>query len=300
MTAQQPQPTPPSPPRPFQFSLRTLLLLFVVLGSSLAVFGGGGVVVFGLAVGLAIYLHRARSFAGLGILLVLSIIPAIDVLGLALAYLLPMISASESRATGVLICGSSPLWPCGCSRSVRCWSARCGAGRPGLAEVAAGGRSLDCPSSERSRDWWWVRAVRTTDLCGAYSPPILGIARVSPLMKARHGANMGGALPQGLRVHRTTPETGQRTVHSDTLAARVSQTERWRRRDKPPGPTSKRSAAPFRRLSQTTTLDVPPSSLAFQPRIHGVKNSGSALWTRRENIEPPSSRFAETRDGNQN
>ncbi len=95
MTAQQPQPTPPSPPRPFQFSLRTLLLLFVVLGSSLAVFGGGGVVVFGLAVGLAIYLHRARSFAGLGILLVLSIIPAIDVLGLALAYLLPMISAAR-------------------------------------------------------------------------------------------------------------------------------------------------------------------------------------------------------------
>ena len=36
------------PPRPwFQFRLRTLLLLFVVLGSSLAVFGAWGIVLFG-------------------------------------------------------------------------------------------------------------------------------------------------------------------------------------------------------------------------------------------------------------
>ena len=48
----------PKPDRPgFQFSLRTLLLLFVVLGSSLAVFGAWGIVVFG-CVGWSC-LHRA-------------------------------------------------------------------------------------------------------------------------------------------------------------------------------------------------------------------------------------------------
>jgi hypothetical protein len=40
--------------------LRTLLFLFVVLGSSLAVFGGWGVVVFGLVVGLAISIQVVR------------------------------------------------------------------------------------------------------------------------------------------------------------------------------------------------------------------------------------------------
>jgi len=54
VTSIEPQPTSP-PPRPrFQFGLRTLLLLFVVLGSSLVVFGAWGVVVFGVVVGLAI------------------------------------------------------------------------------------------------------------------------------------------------------------------------------------------------------------------------------------------------------
>ena len=59
----EPQPAPPPPRPPFQFSLRTLLLLFVVLGSSLAVFGAWGIVVFGLVVGLAstfITSHRCR------------------------------------------------------------------------------------------------------------------------------------------------------------------------------------------------------------------------------------------------
>ncbi len=55
------QPIPPPPPPPFQFRLRTLLLLFVVLGSSLAVFGAWGIVVFGLVVGLAIYIYKART-----------------------------------------------------------------------------------------------------------------------------------------------------------------------------------------------------------------------------------------------
>ena len=50
--------TPPPRP-PFQFGLPTLLLLFVVLGSSLGVFGGWGLVVFGLVVGAAVYLHAA-------------------------------------------------------------------------------------------------------------------------------------------------------------------------------------------------------------------------------------------------
>jgi hypothetical protein len=44
--------------RPFQFSLRMLLLTFVVLGSSLAVFGPYGVLFFASAVGVAIYLNR--------------------------------------------------------------------------------------------------------------------------------------------------------------------------------------------------------------------------------------------------
>ena len=56
----EPQPALPPPSPSFQFSLRTLLLLFVVLGSSLAVFGAWGIVVFGLVVGLAIYLHEAE------------------------------------------------------------------------------------------------------------------------------------------------------------------------------------------------------------------------------------------------
>jgi hypothetical protein len=52
LTEPETQPSPPPRPR-FQFSLRTLLLLFVVLGSSLAVFGAWGIVVCGVAVGLA-------------------------------------------------------------------------------------------------------------------------------------------------------------------------------------------------------------------------------------------------------
>ena len=61
MTTSELQPTEPGPRRPWlQFSLRTLLLLFVVLGSSLAVFGAWGIVVFGLVVGLAIYIQSSQ------------------------------------------------------------------------------------------------------------------------------------------------------------------------------------------------------------------------------------------------
>ena len=54
----------PEPPR-FQYTLRTLLLLFVVLGSSLAVFGVWGIAVFGLVVGLAVYIHQVGSLLSL-------------------------------------------------------------------------------------------------------------------------------------------------------------------------------------------------------------------------------------------
>jgi len=58
MSDPEPQPAPP-PHQPFQFGLRTLLLLFVVLGSSLAVFGGWGFVVFIAAFGFAICIRTA-------------------------------------------------------------------------------------------------------------------------------------------------------------------------------------------------------------------------------------------------
>ena len=64
MSEPEPQPAVPPPQRPwFQFSLRTLLLLFVVLGASLAVFGAWGIVVVALTVGLAVYVHHAHSLS---------------------------------------------------------------------------------------------------------------------------------------------------------------------------------------------------------------------------------------------
>ena len=57
------QPTTPPPRPPFQFTLRTLLLLFVVLGSSLAVFGAWGIVVFGLVCGAGDLASRSAGFA---------------------------------------------------------------------------------------------------------------------------------------------------------------------------------------------------------------------------------------------
>ncbi len=63
MTTPEAQPAAPEPQRPwFQFSLRTLLLLFLVLGSSLAVFGAVGIEIFLVSVVLAVYLNRTRSF----------------------------------------------------------------------------------------------------------------------------------------------------------------------------------------------------------------------------------------------
>ena len=71
---------------PFQFRLRTLLLLFVVLGSSLAVFGAWGIVVFVLVVGLAAYLHQVESFSPL-MHFVLVVLCLICLAGLLLPWL---------------------------------------------------------------------------------------------------------------------------------------------------------------------------------------------------------------------
>jgi hypothetical protein len=46
--------------RPFQFGLRTLLLLFILLGSSLGVFGAWGILVFLLNLALATFLYNTR------------------------------------------------------------------------------------------------------------------------------------------------------------------------------------------------------------------------------------------------
>ena len=64
MTSIEPQPAAPSPQRPrFQFRLRTLLLLPVVLGSSLAVFGAWGIVVFALAVVLTVGIQQTKTLS---------------------------------------------------------------------------------------------------------------------------------------------------------------------------------------------------------------------------------------------
>ena len=95
--------SPPPPPPPFQFRLRTLLLLFVVLGSSLGVFGGWGIVVFGLAVGFAIYIARAKTFK-VSLLAVPLIIAAVDAFGVFLGRVMPAIAAARQQ-------GWWPYWP---------------------------------------------------------------------------------------------------------------------------------------------------------------------------------------------
>ena len=102
MTDPEPQPSPPPSP-PFQFTSRTLLLLFVVLGSSLAVFGGWGIVVFGLVVGLAIYIARAKTFK-VSLLAVPLIIAAVDAFGVFLGWVMPAIAAAHQQ-------GWWPYWP---------------------------------------------------------------------------------------------------------------------------------------------------------------------------------------------
>ena len=69
------QPAAPPPSPPFQFTLRTLLLLFVVLGSSLGVFGVCGIVVFGFVVGLAIYARQVKYLSSLTSLVLVVLCP---------------------------------------------------------------------------------------------------------------------------------------------------------------------------------------------------------------------------------
>src|SRR5271157_5093937 len=61
MSESQPQRAASPPNPPFQFTVRTLLLLFVVAALSLGVFGAWGLLVFASVVGLAIYPNAAAK-----------------------------------------------------------------------------------------------------------------------------------------------------------------------------------------------------------------------------------------------
>ena len=90
----EPQPTASPPLRPpFQFTLRTLLLLFVVPGSSLAVFGAWGILVFGLVVGLAMYIRAFKSLWSLTNLLV-GLCLVVLMAGCLIGLLWPAVSAA--------------------------------------------------------------------------------------------------------------------------------------------------------------------------------------------------------------
>ena len=103
MTTPELQSTEPKPERPrFQFSLRTLLLLFVVLGSSLAVFGGWGILVFGLAVELAIYVHRGGSLS-------FAVCVGVIVLGLICLHAMLFPGVEAGRETGRRVACSNNL-----------------------------------------------------------------------------------------------------------------------------------------------------------------------------------------------
>ena len=112
MSEPESQPATPPPNPPFQFRLRTLLLLFVVLGSSLAVFGAWGIVVFALATGLAVFLRHVESLSSLILaLFVFSLLHASWVL-----WSITDMDGPEHALTGP----TSPRWPCGCFRWPRC------------------------------------------------------------------------------------------------------------------------------------------------------------------------------------
>ena len=98
MSEPEPQPAAPPPSPPFQFSLRTLLLLFVVLGSSLAVFGAWGIVVFGLVVGLAIYRSSSRILVGRWACLALVVLCLIVV---SIGLLLPAVDSVREASLAV-------------------------------------------------------------------------------------------------------------------------------------------------------------------------------------------------------
>jgi len=86
-----------------QFRLSTLFLLFVVLWSSLAVFGPGGIIVFALLVSLAIGIARSWS-ALLALLCVLVLF----------AFLLPAVQTAREAARRISCHGQMNrlLWHC--------------------------------------------------------------------------------------------------------------------------------------------------------------------------------------------
>jgi hypothetical protein len=92
MSAPDPTAAAP-PPAPLQFSLRTIFLVFVVLGSSLAVFGGWGIIVFALVFGLATSVREMMKSASILWLLVL-VLCTICLIGL----LLPSVSSAGKAA----------------------------------------------------------------------------------------------------------------------------------------------------------------------------------------------------------
>ena len=94
MIVPEPRPADPEPRPPFQFTLRTLLLLFVVLGSSLAVFGGWGIVVSALVVGLAIYIRYVQSLPSPGQCFLLLVV----LLGALLALLTPVVETARESS----------------------------------------------------------------------------------------------------------------------------------------------------------------------------------------------------------
>jgi hypothetical protein len=82
MSEPESQSAAPEPNRPgFQYSLTTLLLLFVVLASSLAVFGPCGILFFAFAIVLAVYGHWRGSwplaFAAVCLFCLICVIPAV-------------------------------------------------------------------------------------------------------------------------------------------------------------------------------------------------------------------------------
>ena len=85
----------PPPRQPFQFTLRTLLLLFVLLGLSLGVFGAWGIVVFALVVGLAAYIRYVESLPS-----PMQLILLLFCLFFLLSLLLPALNTSRERARG--------------------------------------------------------------------------------------------------------------------------------------------------------------------------------------------------------
>jgi hypothetical protein len=69
-----------------------------VLGASLALCGSPGVIVFAIAVGVALYVSHAKTLEYSGILLILLFVPLIDIVGMGFSLLIPILD--EARESG--------------------------------------------------------------------------------------------------------------------------------------------------------------------------------------------------------